>query len=127
MRENVPATPSPRLTGHAGCCCVRQCSEPAKQNPVGIFEKPSEKRAFCPHKSKNARTDGKIAARTGSWPARNGRSPARIEKWPHGPENARTDREIGARKWKLPAQTGKSPARSDFPSHGVFAVIAWPL
>src|ERR1035441_1824908 len=70
-----------------------------------------------PHRWENRRTDGKIAARGESWPARNGRLPARIEKPPHETENGRTNGRIAARKWKLSAQIGKSPARTDFSSH----------
>jgi hypothetical protein len=72
---------------------------------------------FGSHESENSRTDGKIAARTGSWLARIGRSPARIGKSSHGRENGRTKRILPARKGKLPAQTGKSFARSEFLLH----------
>jgi hypothetical protein len=73
--------------------------------------------AFCPHRSKNGRTDGFLPARTGSWLARNGQLPARIEFCPHEPENGRTERFIAARNWNLPAQIGFGAAGSDFRPH----------
>jgi hypothetical protein len=50
-----------------------------------------EKRGFCPHRTKNGRTDGFSPARTESCPARNGQWVARVEFSPHGRENGRTD------------------------------------
>jgi hypothetical protein len=45
-----------------------------------------------------------MPARTGSWLARNGQLPARIEFYPHEPENGRTKRFIAARNWNCSAQ-----------------------
>ena len=90
------------------------------------FAKNRQSRAFCPHSSGNGRTDGKIAARTGSWPAQHGESHARNEEWlfcgrnrphgvkvaPHGVKNARTKRQIARTEPESRARNGKSPTRS---------------
>jgi hypothetical protein len=73
---------------------------------------------FCPHKSKNGRTDGFSPARTESWLARNDKVSARIEFSPHGRENGRTNRIFGARKGNLSAQMGLVAAGDDFCTHG---------
>jgi hypothetical protein len=82
-----------------------------------FLPKIKENEAFCPHRSKNGRTDGFSPARKGKRLARNGQLPARIEFCPHEPENGRTERFIAARNWNLPAQIGFGAAGSDFRPH----------
>jgi hypothetical protein len=58
-----------------------------------------------------------FAARTESWLARNGQSPAQIKLSPHGRENGRTKRFSSARRAKLSAQIDFEAAGDDFCPH----------
>jgi hypothetical protein len=62
-----------------------------------FLPKTHKNQGFCPHGSKNGRTDGKMLAWAERLPAWNARLPARIGKSPHEMENGRTDGEIAAR------------------------------